>query len=80
MVCSEEAAWPSGQRFGLAIRRSRVSPGLVPSPALATCWICSWSSRVQIFDQACKLPTGCLLPVEVFTRVMLYLSHLFLNI
>ena len=26
MVYSEETAWPSGQRFRLAIRRSRVSP------------------------------------------------------
>ena len=24
------------------------------SPALATCWICSWSSRVQILGHACK--------------------------
>ena len=50
------------------------------SPALATCWICVLSSRVQILGHACKQPTGCLLPVGVFNPVMLYLNYLFLSI
>ena len=45
----EEAAWPSGQRVGLTIRRSAGS-----SPALATCWICARLSQVQILGHACK--------------------------
>ena len=44
------------------------------SPALATSWICSRSSRVQIPGHACKQPTGCFLPVGVFNPVMLYLN------
>ena len=50
--------------------RSPVVPGL--SLALATCWICSRSSRAQILGHACKYPTGCLLPVGVLNPVMLY--------
>ena len=44
-----ETAWPSGQRFGT---RNPAVPG--SSPALATCWICSRSFRVQILGHACK--------------------------
>ena len=33
--------------------RNSAVPGW--SPALATCWICSWSSQVQILSCACKL-------------------------
>ena len=58
--------------------RNPAVPG--SSPALATCWICVLSSRVQILGHACKEPTGCLLPVGVFNPVMLYLNYLFLNI
>ena len=36
------------------------------SPALATCRICSCLFRVEILSQACKEPTGCLLPVGAF--------------
>ena len=50
------------------------------SPALATCWICSRSSRVQLLGYACKYPTGCLLPVGVFNPFMLYLNYLFRSI
>ena len=55
---------------------------VVPSSglALATCWICSRSSRVQILGHACKWPTGSLLPVRGFNPVMLYLIYLFLSI
>ena len=55
--------------------RNPVVPG--SSPALATCWIYSRSSLVQILGHACKYPTGCLLPVEVLNPVMLYLNYLF---
>ena len=34
------------------------------SPALATCWICSRSSRVEILAHACKKPTGCIPPAS----------------
>ena len=34
--------WPSGQRFGLVIQRSRVKG----PQSLTTSWICSWSSCV----------------------------------
>ena len=60
--------------------RTRNPAVLGSSPALATCWICARSSRVQILDHACKQPTGCLLPVGVFNPVMLYLNYLFLSI
>ena len=55
--------------------RNLVVPG--SSPALATCWICSRSSRVQILGPACRQPTACLLPVGVLNPVMLYLNYLF---
>ena len=41
------------------------------NPALATCWICSLSSRVEILANACKKATGCLLPVGVL--ILLYI-------
>ena len=54
-------------------------PGL--SPALATCWICCWLAEFKSSSgHACKLPTGFLLPVGVFSPVMLYLNYLFLSI
>ena len=56
--------------------RNPAVPG--SSPALATCWICARSFRVQILGHACKQPTGCLLPVGSFHPVMLYLNYLFL--
>ena len=31
---------------------------------LATCWICSPLSQVQIFGLASQQPTSCLMPVE----------------
>ena len=43
--------------------------------ALATCWICSRSSRVEILGHAYKQPTGCFLPVGVLNPVMLYLNY-----
>ena len=58
--------------------RSPAAPG--SSPSLATCWICSWSSRVQILGHACKYPTGCLLPVGIFNQVIFYLHSFFLII
>ena len=58
--------------------RNPAVPG--SNPALATCWICARSSRVQILGHACKQPTGRLLPIGVFNPVMLYLNYLFLNI
>ena len=63
------AKWSARQTYNSAI------PGL--SPALASCWICTRSSRVQILGHACKKPTGCLLPVGVLNPAMLYLNHLF---
>ena len=45
--------------------RSPAAPGL--SSALATCWICSWSSwssRVQILGHACKLISNWLPPTS----------------
>ena len=56
-------------------RRTPNPAVLGSSPALATCWICSPASRVQILGHACKKPTGCLLPVRVFNLVMLYLIN-----
>ena len=58
--------------------RNQVHLGL--SPALATCWICSRLSQVQILCHACKLPTGCLQPVGGFNPVTLYLYFLFQSI
>ena len=55
--------------------RNPAVPG--SSPAMATCWICARSSRVQILVHACKWPTGCLLPVGILNPVMLYLNYLF---
>ena len=55
--------------------RNPAVPG--SSPALATCWICARSSRVQILGHACKKPTGCLQPVGVLNPVMLYVNYLF---
>ena len=68
---------PTGSVAEWSARRTRnpVVPG--SSPALATCWICSRSSRAQILGHACKWPTGCLLPVGVLNPVMLYLNYLF---
>ena len=61
-------------------RRTR-NPAVPGSrPALATYWICSRSSRVQILGHACKLTTGCLLPVGVLNPLMLYFNYLFLSI
>ena len=48
MIAFKEAACPSGQH----IRLNSVVPGL--SPTLATCWICSRSSRVQILGHTSK--------------------------
>ena len=36
-------------------RRTRTPAVPGSSPALATCWICSRSSRVQILGHACKI-------------------------
>ena len=58
--------------------RNPAVPG--SSPALATCWIWSSSSRVQIPGHACKLTIGCLLPVGVLNPLMLYFNYLFLSI
>ena len=58
--------------------RNPAVPGA--SPALATCWICSRPTRVQIYGHACKKPAGCLLPVGGFNSVMLYLNYLFSSI
>ena len=59
-------------------RRTRNPAVSDSSPALATCWICSRSSRVQILGHACKSwPTGCLLPVGILHSVILYLNYLF---
>ena len=58
--------------------RNPAVPG--SSPALATCWICFRSFRVQILGHACKQPTSCLLTIGVFNPVMLYLNYLFLSI
>ena len=45
---------PEGSVAKWSVRQFRkpVDPG--SSPALATCWICSESSRVQILSQTCK--------------------------
>ena len=51
--------WLRSQRVRLTIQRSWV---LVPLRALATCWICSQLSRVQILGHTCNKQTGCLLP------------------
>ena len=67
-----------GTEWSARRTRNPAVPG--SSPALATCWICARSSRVQILGHACKQPTGRLLPVGVFNPVMLYLNYLFLNI
>ena len=48
MIAFKEAACPSGR----CIRLSLVIPGL--SPTLATCWICSRFSQVQILGHAFK--------------------------
>ena len=66
----------TGQHVGLTIWQT--VPGSIP--ALATCWICTQLSRVQILGHASKWPTGCLLPVGFFNPVMLYLNYLFLSI
>ena len=42
--------------------RNPVVPG--SSPVLATCWICSWSSRAQILSHACKLIANWLPPAS----------------
>lgn len=50
-------------------------PGFVEScSGQATIWICSLLVWVQILSHACKLPTVCLLPVGVFSPVMLYVD------
>ena len=46
---------------------------------LATCWICSRSSRVQIHGCALNQPTCCLLWGGGFNPVMFYLDSLFQN-
>ena len=45
----EEAAWPSGQRVGLAIQRSRVRVPLWPLARYV-----SRNARVQIVGHTCK--------------------------
>ena len=65
-----EVAWPSVQRIGLAIRRSR------PGTVFASCWICSRSSRVQILGHACN----CKQLVAFFTTVSLYSNYFFVII
>ena len=47
----QEAAWPSDQRNGLTVPRSRVRGRLWELAGL----ICSWSSRVQILGQSAML-------------------------
>ena len=59
--------------------RNQAAPS--SSSTLATCWICSWSSCVQILGHVCKQPTGCLLPVGIFNPVFVskYLSGVLAN-
>ena len=53
-------------------------PGFVEScSGQATNWICSWLLWVEILSYACKLLAGCLLPVGVFSPVMLFVDYLF---
>ena len=65
------AEWSAHQTDNLAVLGSR--------PTLATSWICSQLSQVQILRHTCKQPTGCLLPVGVLNAVMLYYFELFVS-
>ena len=44
----------AGRQGGRMVSASRNAAVLGSSPALATCWICSRSSRVQILGRAYK--------------------------
>lgn len=57
-----------GERLVLSGQRVGLDPNLAvrgSSPALATCWICSWLSLVQFLGHACSQQI-CLPPVGVF--------------
>ena len=56
-----EAAWPSGQRIGLAILLSWVRVPLWPLAG----FVLGRSELKSLAGNACKQPTGCLLPVGV---------------
>ena len=51
---SPELLPPEGSVAEWSARRTRNSAVPGSSPALATCWICARSSRVQILGHACK--------------------------
>ena len=80
MIRNEDWVQTGGRVAEWSARRTRNPAAPDSSPALATCWICPRSSRVQILGHACKYSTGCLLPVGVQLPVMLYLNDLFRNI
>ena len=78
--CTNLSTWSQlwRQRGRLVSASDSQSGGPGSSPTLATCWICSRSSRAQILGHACKSwPTGCLQPVGVLNPVMLYVNYLF---
>ena len=70
-----EAVWPSGQRVGLAIRRSRVRVPLWP---LAGFVLGRPEFKFSATLVNSQLVAFC--QFGVFNPVMLYLNYLFLNI
>ena len=71
-----EAAWPSGQRVGLAIRQSRVRVPLWPFAGFVL-------GRPEFKFSATLVNSQLVassVPVGVFNPVMLYLNYLSLNI
>ena len=72
---------PSGVGGSVA-EWSLISASYSKSGDLATCWICSRSSRVQIFGTLVNslLVASCQLGFLIHYPVMLYLNYLFLSI
>ena len=68
-----EAAWPSGQRVGLAIRRCRVRVPLWPLAGFVL-------GRPEFKFSATLVNSQLVALVGVFNPVMLHLNYLFLNI
>ena len=58
-------------------RRTRNPAVSGSSPALATCWICSLSSRVQIFGLACNSQLAASCPLGLLILLCFYLDYLF---
>ena len=67
MFFYQKAAWPSGQRVGLAIRRFRVRVPLWPLAGFVLGRPEFKSSAILVNSQL----HGCLLPLGVFNPVML---------